>query len=466
MASPFALLLIFLNGLGFLSSVPPDRLEQTRQVALDAYIYAYPMVLMEITRRAVINVDVPNGMGRAPVNQFGHFKAFPDSTFAVVVRPNADTLYSSLWFDVTKEPLIIHVPDSMGRYYLLPIMDMWTDVFSSRGTRTTGNTSHLFAIAGPDWKGDLPQGVDLVRSPTPIGWMIGRTQTNGKKDYESVYKFQAGFSTTPLSQWGKPFTWPKGPINLAWIPTMTPLMAVERMDPQTYFSLFADLMKTNPPHAHDYPILDRIRKIGLEPGKSFGWNQLDPETKTILKSVPKTAHNLIRSHFEKAGVLTNGWRTILTSIGTYGTDYLQRAAIAHSALASNTIEDALYPKTSTDSEGQQLQSQGKYRIHFTREQLPPANAFWSLTLYDDRLLFAPNPIDRYAIGDRDPLKFNDDGSLDIYIQRESPARDLASNWLPAPKSGPFSLSLRLYWPKAKALSGEWSPPAVEKNTSD
>jgi len=436
--------------------------QEIRRIGMDAYIYGYPLVLMEMTRRAVVNVIEPNGMGRAPMNRFGHFRAFPDSNFAAVVRPNADTLYSSLWYDVSSEPLIIRIPDSAGRYYLMPTLDMWTDVFSSRGTRTTGNRAQAFALATASWKGSLPEGIDLVRTPTPMGWMIGRTQTNGPMDYPSVHKFQAGWEAIPLSRWGKPFSPPLGLIRPAWIPIMPPVQAVEKMEARVFFSLMAELMKTHPPHANDYPILDRIRRIGLIPGESLDWAKLSPQTQAILNAVPAEATVRIKHHFELAGILNQGWRLITTSIGTYGTDYLQRASVAYGALGSNTIEDALYPKAFTDSKGQPLDSAKAYRIRFKAEDIPPANAFWSLSLYDDRQLFSPNPINKHALGDRDKLVLEADGSLEILLQRESPGKAKEPNWLPTPPKGSFSLVLRLYWPKAEALDGRWTPPPIER----
>ena len=181
------------------TALPSD---QIGEVAVSAYLYAYPLISMEMARRISTNVADVRQFAKAPMNQFANVPAFPDATYTDIVRPNADTLYSLLWFDVSKEPLLISVPDSGGRYYLLPMYDMWTDVFQSTGARTTGTSAQLLAIAEPRWQGQLPAGAMLVRSPTACGWVIGRTQTNGKADYDAVHKFQAGLVTTPLSEWG------------------------------------------------------------------------------------------------------------------------------------------------------------------------------------------------------------------------------------------------------------------------
>ena len=435
--------------------------DQIGEVATSAYIYAYPLILMELTRRIATNVADTRQFTKAPMNQFANVPAFPDATFTDVVRPNVDTLYSLMWFDVLREPLLISVPYSGGRYYLLPILDMWTDVFQSTGKRTTGTRARLLAIAEPRWQGQLPAGARLVHSPTAIGWIIGRTQTNGKADYDAVHKFQSGLIVTPLSQWGKPYLPPTGRINPDWDMKRPPVDQVEKLSPAAYFSLFTELTKLNPPHANDYPILDQMRRMGIEPGKPFAFDKASPEVQGALSEAGPLALKRIKARFLNAGVASAGWRTNLTAIGTYGADYLSRAVIAYVGLGSNTIEDAVYPTALTDADGKPFISDNRYVLHFNKDELPPVRGFWSLTMYNERQLLAANPIDRYAIGDRDKLAFNPDGSLDIYIQRESPGQDKEPNWLPAPANGPFTMNLRLYWPKPEVLDGSWVPPGVK-----
>jgi len=432
--------------------------EDAREIARDAYIYAYPMVLMHVTKQVGTNVAEPVGM-RAPVNQFAHARSFPNASFTDVVRPNADTLYSALTYDVSKDPLVIIVPDSGGRYFLLPWLDAWSDIFTSPGERTTGTGAQTFAITGPAWRGSLPAGIREYKSPTGTGLLIGRTQTNGTSDYAAVHKFQDGLKAVPLSAYGKAYTPPKGVVNRDQDMSAPPDQ-VDKLDAAAYFSLFAELMKTNPPHDNDHPILDRMRRIGFVPGKSFALSDAPDNVREALKAAPAAALALIKAGWKSSGVLTNGWRTNLTAIGTYGTDYLHRAGVAYAGLGANVIEDAIYPTALADADGQPFSSDRHYRIHFDKDRIPPVRAFWSLTMYNDHQLFAENPINRYAIGDRDPLHFNPDGSLDLYIQRESPGAEKETNWLPAPASGSFSMNLRLYWPKLEALNGSWSPPPV------
>ena len=444
------------------TATAPERLstEEAREIARDTYVYAYPMVLMELTRRVGTNVTEAAGI-HAPINQFAHVRAFPDPSMTMVVRPNADTLYSSLQFDVSKEPLIVSVPDSHERYYLLEVMDFWTDVFMSPGKRTTGTEALTFAIVGPGWRGQLPTGVIRYQSPTASGWMIGRTQTNGKSDYDAVHKFQNGIAAVPLGSYGKAYTAPKGAVN-ANQDMSAPPDQVEKMRTADFFALFAELLKANPPHANDYPILDQMKRIGIEAGKSFASASAPKDVQDALDAAPSAALAKIKAAVMKSGNAVNGWRINLMGIGTYGADYLHRAAVAFAGLGANTIEDAVYPFAFADADGKPFASDQRYTLHFEKDQLPPVRAFWSLTMYDDRQLFAENPLGRYAIGDRDKLAFNPDGSLDLYIQRVSPGTGKESNWLPAPKSGGFTMNLRLYWPKDAVRDGSWGPPPVRK----
>ena len=441
------------------TTLPAD---QIGEVATSAYIYAYPLIMMEITRRVSTNVADTSHFGKGPMNQFSNLPAFPDATFTDVVRPNADTLYSILWFDVSKEPLLISAPDSGGRYYLLPMLDMWTDVFASTGKRTTGTNAQLLALAGPGWRGQLPAQATLIHSPTAIGWVIGRTQTNGKADYGAVHNFQAGLTATPLSQWGKSYRPPPGKINPDWDMKTPPTEQVEKLSPAAYFSLFTELTKLNPPHANDYPILHQMRRIGIEPGKSFAFDKASPEIRRALTEAGPTALKKIKAQFLKAGIASAGWRTNLSAVGTYGADYYSRAGVAYAGLGANTIEDAVYPTALTDADGKPFSSDNRYVLHFDKDQIPPVLGFWSLTMYNEKQAFAANPINRYAIGDRDKLSFNSDGSLDLYIQRETPGKDKESNWLPAPASGPFTMNMRLYWPKSEVVYGSWMPPGVKQ----
>lgn len=437
------------------NAMSTDILQET---ARDVYIYAYPLVLSHITNLIGTNVEEPVGT-YAPVNQLTHMRDVPDENWTIVVRPNADTLYSPLAYDVSEEPLIVSVPDSGDRYYLLPWLDKWTDIFAVPGTRTTGNRAQVFAIAGPDWHGELPDGVRLYRSPTNEGSMLGRIQINGSDDLAAVHAFQNGMSVVPLSAFGTDYTAPKGKHD-SGLDMSAPPDQVDAMDGATFFTIFADLMKKNPPHINDSPIVDRMASLGIIPGESFDFEAASPGVQQALIESASHALPLIKPAFVNSGERANGWATNLTAIGTYGTDYLHRAGVAYGGWGANVVEDAIYPSLALDENGEPLSSDRKYVLHFEADELPPVRAFWSLTMYDERQLFTANSIQRYVIGDRDNLKYNPDGSLDLWIQRDSPGVNEESNWLPAPQNGEFTLNLRLYWPTIEAYTGSWAPPAL------
>lgn len=438
---------------------PAVTAEELRNIAVDAYIYAYPMVLMELTRRQATDVRSPIE-GRAPVNQFGHRTLLPEAKSAGAAWPSTDALYSSLWYDVTREPLIVRIPDAAGRYYAVSLLDMWSDVFASRGSRVTGNRPQAFAIVGPTWQGALPPGVDMVRSPTSSGWLITQVQTGNPAELAQVNQFQADMSAAPLTPVATPYA--AGSHSSA--PSVTqepPTVQIARMDAATYFTLFADLLRTNPPHANDYPMLERMRRIGLGM-QAFAFNRLDPAVQQALTEAAPEAGRRIAENVSRLGIEINGWRMVLHGMGTYGADYTRRAAVAYVGLGASVPEDVIYPVAYSDVKGRPLESSYKYVLRFDKGQLPPTHAYWALVLYDSRQGFTPNEANRYAITSTDALKYNADGSLDIYIQRKSPGEDKAANWLPTPKEGNFVLNMRVYSPKALALDGLWAPPPVRR----
>lgn len=434
--------------------------EEAYSIGVEAYTYAYPMVLMEMTRRVATNVASPEDR-HAPMNRFAHMQTYPDANFRDVVRPNADTLYSILWFDVGKEPLILTLPDTGDRYHVIPIMDMWTDVFATLGSRTTGNRGGTVALVGPRWKGTLPKNMRAIVSPTEVGWVIGRFQTNGAADYAHVHKLQAGLAAAPLSTRGKSHTPSAATIAPAVDMKTPPVDQVAALKPDAFFALFAELMKQNPPHAADNSILLRMERIGLVPGRSFDLAAADAAVQRALTRAAADAYQRIIQRRRNLALTPAGWVAMRNAIGVYGNDYLQRAFVGYAGLGALPPEEALYPMAPVDSEGKPLSGASRYVLHFDKEQIPPADAFWSLTMYGADQFFVANPLGRYAIGDRDKLAFNPDGSLDLYIQHASPGADKEANWLPAP-AGAFSMNLRLYLPQAQAADGRWTPPPVKR----
>jgi len=457
-------LALALDGAAHAQTAPPRLTpEETYALARDAYLYAYPIVSIDTTMRQATNVpDAATINMRAPVNQFAHARAYPNADEKDVVRYNFDTLYSLAWLDLSREPIILSVPDSEGRYYLLPMLDMWTDVFSVVGTRTTGAKAGAYAIAAPGWSGALPEGVVKIAAPTPVVWILGRTQTNGPADYANVHKAQDGYRLTPLSLWGKDYTPPKNSRIDASIDGKTPpLVQVNKLDGVAMLTRLANLMSVHPPHPNDYPILFRLRALGIEPGKPFDAAKLDAATVATVNKAARDALEAMPARMRKNGDFVNGWNIGREHMGAYGVAYRFRAIIALGGLGCNLPEDAVYPTSFVDGDGEPLAGANKYVLHFAKGKTPPADAFWSITMYDADGFQIPNPIDRFAIGSHDKLAFNADGSLDILVQADSPGKDKEANWLPAPK-GEFQPTMRIYSPRPEVLDGAWAPPPFKK----
>lgn len=428
------------------------------KIAADAYIFGYPLVLMDTTRRLMTAVSRPNG-SRAPINQFAHKRAFPDARFTDVVSPNADTLYSIAWLDLSAEPIVLSVPPMGDRYYVMQLLDAWTNVFASPGSRTTGSAKRDFAIVGPWWSGGLPPNVREIRSPTNIVWVVGRTETDGKSDCSQVHAIQNQYLLTRLSAWGDAHaTSEQAHVDATVDSTLSPVEQVARMSAASFFDRLNLLMANNPPSQADARALAEFATIGVAPGRPFIENGHD---NPIAAGVSAARDRLIAAAGRQPANRVNGWDVCPDNMGRYGTDYLVRAVVALMGLGANLRDDAIYQRATRDADGQLLNGANKYVVRFAKGALPPVRAFWSITLYNPQQRFIDNVLDRYAIGDRDNLTFGNDGSLVLYIQRESPGIAHSSNWLPAPE-GPFTLLLRLYWPAKAILDGRWKPPAIEK----
>ncbi len=397
----------------------------------------------------------------SPVNTFANLGAFPTAEMKAVVRPNFDTLYSSAWLDLTKEPMIVSVPDTQGRYYLLPMLDMWTDVFASPGWRTTGTEAGDYAVVPPGWSGTIPAGVIRINAPTPYIGIIGRTKTDGPADYPAVHRVQDGFKITPMSSWGKDAAPVAGTVDPSIDMKTPPKIQVDTMAAGKFFAYAAEILKVQPPHITDQPILAQMQRIGIEPGKSFDIDKVDPAIKAGLERVPEDALALMTWKTASLARVVNGWSMNTDTMGVYGNYYLKRALVAQLGLGANLPEDAIYPLNLADDTGKPLEGANTYILHFDKDGMPPVNAFWSVTLYDNQGFQVPNSLNRFAVSSWMPFKYNPDGSLDLYFQNASPGANKEANWLPAPK-GPFNLTMRLYAPKSDALTGKWEPPPVMK----
>jgi hypothetical protein len=434
-------------------------MSESQVIAQEAYIYLYPLITMDVTRNQFINLDPKVSPIGGPANAFTHMRAFPTAEMRAVVRPNFDTLYSSGWLDLTEGPVIVSTADTAGRYFLLPMLDMWSDVFAAPGKRTNGTGAANFALVPPAWKGTLPQGVERIDSPTPYVWIIGRTQTNGVKDYEAVHRIQDGYGITLLADWGKAPRKIDQKFDSSVDVKTEPLKQVNGMPAVEYFKYAAELMKRNPPHVSDWSTLARMKRIGLEPGKSFDPGRVGAD---VLANGAAAGLKLMQDKLPTLARVVNGWQMNTDTMGVYGNYYLKRAIVAMVGLGANQPEDAIYPLSVGDADGKPVTAENKYVLHFSKDELPPVDAFWSLTMYDAEGFQVANSLNRFAIGDRDALKYNVDGSLDLYAQTGSPGSDKEANWLPAPKNGQIGLTMRLYAPKPPALDGRWSPPAIKR----
>lgn len=441
---------------------------EAREIAIEGYIYAYPLVTMEITRRYMTNVEQPEG-SKAPMGQLMRLRKYPAVDDHTVTAPNADTLYTTAWIDLAKEPWILSLPDMKDRYYLFPMLDAWTNVFQVPGKRTTGTKAQKYAITGPGWSGTLPPGVVEYKSPTDVVFLIGRIYCTGTpEDYKAVHALQDQISIVPLSAWGKAFTPEPGKIDTAIDMKKAPRDQVNALDGAAYFKLFADLLKANPPAAEDAPMLAKLAKIGIVPGQPFDPSKLDPAVAKGIAAAAKPAQDRISVYLKESiatgdSKLENGW-LFFQKTGLYGTGYLNRAMITWYGLGANRLEDAVYPTSEGPDILKKYSGANKYVMHFDKGSFPPVNGFWSITMYDKDYFFVPNPIDRQTVSSRSKFKTNPDGSVDLYVQNESPGKDKEANWLPAPKDE-FVLMMRLYWPKdtpPTILNGSWKPPEVRQ----
>jgi hypothetical protein len=435
---------------------------EIRGIAASAYTFAYPLVLLDVTRRTDLERRAQAGLPGA--NHFVHARAFPDEHSRIVIRPNADTLYSTAWLDLSHEPILLHVPDTHGRYYVMQLLDAWTETFDMPGKRTRGTGARWFGIVGPGWKGSLPPNVEKIDAPTNTVWLLGRTQVNGVADYGEVHAIQNGFALVPLSQYSHgaarsapaPGS-PPGPNR-----NDPPPMQVQRMTAREFFQLVANLLETNPPHPQDAPLMKQLARVGILPGGVFNPESLSTAAQQAFEQGAKAAADSLATLGSQggAGEKLNGWSSGFgAATGRYGIRYDARAAVARLGLGALPPEEAIYFSCCQTDAAHSLSGEHVYTLHFSAAQLPPVRAFWSLTLYGEDGYFVPNSIRRFAIGDRDALKFNSDGSLDLFVQRDAPGADRDGNWLPAP-DGKFNLSLRLYWPDEEVVRGRWQPPPV------
>jgi hypothetical protein len=424
---------------------------------MKAYVYGFPMIMMDLTKEAATAATA--GQITAPVNQFSVMTAYPDASFRAVVRTGLDTLFAVAWADLDKEPLVLSVPDTGGRYYVIALFDMWSNVFASIGKRTTGTAAAHFLITGPGWQGTPPAGITKTfRSPTRFVWVNGQMQADGPPDYAAVNALQKQYKLTPLSAWGQPWTPPAEVPVPAGAGPAPPLERVQKMDAGAFYGRLAQLMKDNPPASADAKMVKTLKAVGIEAGKDFDIAVARPHTAKGLQRSMGT-FKILQKALKKLKT-HNGWIVIPDNFAAYGTDYKTRAGIALIGLGGIWRQDVLYPTAFHDGDGKPLDGASRYLLHFEAGQTPPTNVTWSVSMYDPQGYYVPNAMNRYHLAAWMPFKYNTDGSLDLHIRAAPPGAEKEANWLPAPASGPFSLTVRIYWPTNEVLDGTYKLPPV------
>ena len=441
------------------TTVAPD---QARAIAKEAYIYGFPMVdNYRVQYAYFVNKQDPEYKGGW--NEVHSTARLFTPEDKAVQTPNSDTPYSALGADLRAEPLVLTVPPiEQDRYYSLQFVDGYTYNFGYVGSRTTGNGGGKYLLAGPGWQGEKPEGInEVIRSDTDLAFVVYRTQLFGPSDLESVKKIQAGYQVQPLSVFlNQPPPPPAPPID--FVPPLTPDQ--QKTSPQ-FFEILGFAMRFAPTLPSEQDLRARFATIGIGPDGTFDADELDPEMRSAIEAGMADAWAELDT-FKKdkldTGEVDSG--DMFGSREQLGDNYLYRMAAAVFGIYGNSKAEALYPAFDVDSEGAPLTGANNYTYRFPSGQLPPVNAFWSLTMYElPASLLVANPIQRYLINSPmlPSLVADPDGGYTFYVQNSSPGADNESNWLPAPK-GPFRLVLRLYWPKPDALDGQWQPPKPEK----
>jgi hypothetical protein len=438
---------------------------ETEQVAEEAFVYGFPMVMNYAVFYEYF-VDKSSPEYKTPINQLYNTARVYTPEDTAVVTPNSDTPYSFVAMDLRAEPFVLCNPEiEKSRYFSVQLVDFYTFNYGYIGSRSTGNGAACNLIAGPGWKGEKPEGISRVfRSETDFSLAIIRTQLFDPADIGNVKKVQAGYRGEPLSKFQNRPAPPAAP-EVEW-----PEIDKKRADsdPFAYLNFVLQFCPPTGPAAVEAPLRARFAKIGIGAGKPFPLDKLTPQRKAELEMGVKSGIEKIKREVADLGRLENGWRVTTRGFGdrqVYAGDWTLRAAVAMAGIYGNDAVEALYPMLATDSDGQKPDgSASRYTLTFPAGQLPPAHAFWSVTMYDGKTqLLVSNPIHRYLINAPmlPHLKKNPDGSLTLYIQKDSPGGDEEANWLPAP-DGPIYLVMRVYWPKEAALDGTWKPPAVQR----
>lgn len=445
---------------------PSRKRNQLEQLSRDAYSFGFPLVLMDTSRKYTAAFSkTSDKQSKVAMYQFYHTHKVREDRFRDMASLDNDMIYSTAWLNLAEDPVVLTIPSSGKRFYVGGLVQGWSDIFGVVGTRATGNRKQRYLLSGPQWRGRTPDGMKALRSSTNLVWVPIRIDAYGGGEVASMRSFQNGLRLTPLSRWGKN----KGSIRMVDIDQgldlkKTPRDQVFAMSADEYYTTLCALMVDNPPAPMDAGFMDQLRKLGIVPTKNFKFKDLPEETQRALNASIKGAKNHILAHqgsFSPVGRLVNGW-TMPLSDGGFGTDYNRRAYQAYHGLGNLPPQDGVFPVAYEDNMGQQLMGENTYQITFDKDQMPPVNGFWSMTMYQlPDVSLVESTLRRYSLGQYNRLRYNPNGSLTIYVQPINPGPDRESNWLPSGK-GNFQLTLKMYWPKKEVVDGRWNPPLVER----
>ncbi len=440
---PFLLLMAI-----FVFSCSHKPKEKAKNVPLltEAYTYGFPLVLMDLTRE------------NAPVNQFVHTSRLPDATSKQFTRPNQDTFLSSAWIDLSAGPQVIEIPNTKGRFYFMSMLDAWTNVYASAGKRTLGNSSKKIVLIGPKWNGSIPSGVELVRSPTDITWIVGRIEVKNPQDIKAASAIQKSFRLYSLENYGKKYVAPRSRSSKI-LGTGTPQEKIFALSTEDYFNRLNRLMLNNPPATLDKETMARFAPLGIAPGAKFRADAFSDDERSAINNIPQVSKANFENNQFAIAKERNGWLMPHKSIGSYVKDYNLRANVAYRALGAPLPLDMISAVALNDGNGDKLTGAKSYILHFNKDQIPLVKGFWSLTVYGQDYYFVKNAMKRYSLGNRGKLKYNSDGSLDIYLQNTAPNAEVKSNWIPTP-AGDFSVTARLYSPAPELLDEKYALPAI------
>ncbi len=424
-------------------------------VATNAFIYSYPLVLMELTRR---------GLRESPMNQFYHHSQMTTAKSRSEAFANPDLLTSTLWYDIRVNPLVIQSGESKNRFFELSFKDMWSEVFATPGSALEMDEALRLVLVPEGYRGELPPGYKVITAPTPVGLITARIELKGASDLIRAKTFQGTLAGMSLKEWkNKTIFAQKTSAAIYNSAELSPYDQLEQMNVEEYFQLFNRLLSANPPRSSDWNIIEEMKEIGVSSDRIFRLKDLGTELQKAINEGRQTALVLIKNY--QQGVIENGWDISKENTGRFGSSYLSRASAAWRGNSSHLATSYIEATTKVDFSGQMLDGNSDYTLRFLTDQLPQANSFWSLTIYNARGELIENRNNHYGLTSRENLLYEKDGSLVVYLQPHKTTNRNINNWLPTPREA-FSVSLRLYAPGMAALTGEWMVPPIVKTPGD